>query len=172
MSYLELLATHHDRKGFDCGKESLNRFLREQARQNANRDLGVTHVVVPLPGSSQILSYFTLVTRQVESKVLPRHKLPPGPIGVVLLGRLAVDRRFQRQRLGQRMLLRAMSQVEHVSRNIGIHALVLDVLDHEARVWYLGQDLGFQPLPDQPDRLFVPVSYIRQLDLGPLGNRL
>lgn len=70
------------------------------------------------------------------------------------------------------MLLRAMSQVEHVSCNIGIHALVLDVLDNEARAWYLGQDLGIQPLPDQPDRLFVPVSYIRQLDLGPLGSRL
>lgn len=173
MSYVEFLAGHHDRKGFDCGKEPLNRFIREQARQNADRNLGVTHVVVPQPGSPQVLGYFTLVTRQVESDFLPRpHKLPRGPVGVALLGRLAVNLRSQKQCLGRRMLLRAMSEVEHISRSIGIHALVLDVLDEAARAWYLGLDLGLQPLPEQPDRLFVPVAYIRQLDLGPLGPQL
>ena len=50
--------------------------------------------------------------------------------------------------------------------------LVLDVLDETAWAWYLGLDLGFQPLPEQPDRLFVPVAYIRLLDFGPLGPQL
>lgn len=67
-----------------------------QARQNADRHLGVTYVVVPLPGSSQIQGYFTLVTRTVESQQLPttKKRLPSGSIGVVLLGRLAVDQKF------------------------------------------------------------------------------
>ena len=173
MSYVEFLAAHHDRKSFDCGKEPLNRFIRTQAQQNADRDLGVTHVVVTEVGDAQILGYFTLVTRQIESASLPRpNKLPAGPIGVALLGRLAVDLRSQKQRLGVRMLLRAMSEVEHIARTIGIHALVLDVLDELARIWYLGLDLGFRPLPEQTDRLFVPVSYIRQLELGPLTPEL
>lgn len=173
MSYVEFLAGHHDRKSFDCGKEPLNRFLREQARQNPKRDIGITHVDVPEPGSPRILGYFTLVTRQIESGSLPRpHKLPTGPIGVALLARLAVDATSQRQRLGVRLLLRAMSEVEHVSRTVGLHALVLDVLDDSARNWYLGLDLGFKPLPEQPDRLFVPVSYLRLLELGPLSREL
>lgn len=171
MSFVEFLAGQHDRKAFDCGKEPLNRFIREQARQNADRDLGITHVVVQQPGSSPIMGYFTLVTRIVESQDLPR-KLPKGPIGVVLLGRLAVDLRYQKQRLGQRMLLRAMSEVEHVARTVGIHALILDVIDQAALQWYLGLNFGLQPLPDQPNRLFIPVAFIRQLGLGPLGPQL
>ena len=43
----ELLAPYHDRAAFDCGEESLNVFLKRQARQNASRNLGVTHVAVP-----------------------------------------------------------------------------------------------------------------------------
>lgn len=174
MSYVERLASHHDRSLFDCGKEPLNRFLKEQARQNADRHLGVTFVVVPSPGSPQIQGYFTLVTRTVESQQLPapKKKLPFGPIGVVLLGRLAVDLKSQRQRLGQRMLLRAMAEVEHVASHVGVYALVLDTIDQEAKDWYLGLDFGFLPLPEHPDRLFVPLSFIEQLELGPLTHEL
>ena len=174
MSFVEFLGAHHDRQSFDCGKEALNRFLREQARQNADRHLGVTYVVVPNPGSSEIQGYFTLVTRTVESQQLltPKKKLPAGPIGVVLLGRLAVDRRFQGQKLGQRMLLRAMAQVEQAGQQVGVYALVLDTLDEQARDWDLSLDFGFVSLPEQPHRLFVSLAFIQQLGLGPLSDRL
>lgn len=174
MSFVEFLGAHHDRKSFDCGKEPFNRFLREQARQNADRHLGVTYVVVPTPGSSQIQGYFTLVTRTVESQQLPttKKRLPTGPIGVILLGRLAVDQRFQGQKLGQRMLLRAMAQVEHAGQQVGVYALVLDTIDEQARDWYLSLDFGFQPLPENPERLFVTLAFIQQLGLGRLADKL
>ena len=95
MSYAEFLAPHHDRQSFDCGKPPLNHWLQSQAKQNADRHLGVTHIVVPTPNSPQIQGYFSLVTRTVESEVLPAKKrLPRGPIGVILLSRLAVDKRL------------------------------------------------------------------------------
>jgi GNAT superfamily N-acetyltransferase len=173
VSYVEFLGSHHDRASFDCGKQPLNHFLQAQAKQNADRHLGVTHIVVPQPQAPQIQGYFTLVTRTVESRQLPgKKRLPSGPIGVILLARLAVDRRFQGQRLGQRMLLRAMAEVEQASRRIGIHALVLDAIDSQAKNWYLQLDFGFKELPDDPNRLFVPISFIGQLDLGPITNRL
>ncbi len=101
MSVVELLQAHHDRKGFDCGKPSLNEFLQKQARQNADRNVGVTHVVVPEAGSTRILGYYTIVTRTIESALVPDNKkLPRGPLGVVLLGRLAVDKNAQGQGLG------------------------------------------------------------------------
>lgn len=168
MSFVELLGPHHDRASFDCGKEPLNRFLREQARQNADRYLGATHVVVASNGEAAVQGYFTLVTRTVGSIDFPtgKPKLPRGLIGVVLLGRLAVDLRYQRQRLGQRMLLRAMAEVVRAAQHVGIFALVLDTIDEEARQWYLGLDFGLQPFPEQPTRLFVPVSFLQQLDFG------
>jgi GNAT superfamily N-acetyltransferase len=172
VSFVEFLGAH-DRQSFDCGKEPLNRFLREQARQNADRHLGVAYVVVPNPGSSQIQGYFTLVTRTVECQLpTPKKKLPTGPIGVILLGRLAVDQRFQGQKLGQRMLLRAMAQVEHAGQHVGVYALVLDTIDEQARDWHLSLDFGFQSLPENPERLFVTLAFIQQLGLGSLTDKL
>jgi GNAT superfamily N-acetyltransferase len=166
MPAIELLAAYHDRNDFDCGYESLNRFLREQARQNADRYLGVTHVAVPAPGEAKVLGYYTLLTRTIEREIIPHaKKLPSGPIGVVLLGRLAVDKRAQGQGLGTRMLLRALLQTERAARDIGIHALVLDAFDDTARAWYLKIDFGFQELLDDPRHLFLPVATIRQIGL-------
>ena len=129
MPIVEFLAAHHDRAGFDCKKEPLNRYLKETARQSADRNLGVTQVVVHEPGDPSILGYFTLVTRTVESSVLEEKRLPHGPVGVILLGRLATDYRYQGQGIGKRMLLRVMAETEAASRRIGIYAPILDALD-------------------------------------------
>lgn len=172
MAVVEFLSSHHDRAAFDCGKEPLNRFLKETARQSADRNLGVTQVVVEAPGASTLLGYFTLVTRTVESAALDEKKLPRGPIGAVLLGRLATDVHYQGQGLGKRMLLRAMAETEAAAQRIGIYALFLDALDEEALAWYLKLDFGFKPTLDDPMRLYVPVAFIRQLNLGPLTPEL
>lgn len=164
----EPLSAHHDRSGFDCGKPALNEFLQRQARQNAERNVGVTHVAVPAPGESRILAYYTLLTRTVNAAVVPAPKLPKGDIGVALLGRLAVDQAAQGQGLGKLCLLRAMRQVETAAREIGLYALVLDALDDEARAWYLGLGWGFEELRDDPNHLFIAVSVIRQA--GELGD--
>lgn len=162
----ESLTAHHDREGFDYGKPPLNDFLRRQARQNADRNVGVTHVAVAQAGDAKILAYYTMVTRSVDSVMLAAKKLPKGEIGVVLLGRLAVDKTAQGQGLGKLCLLRAIGQVEVAAREIGIYALVLDAIDDEARAWYLRLDFGFTPLPDEPNPLILPVATIRQLISG------
>ena len=159
----EPLQSNHDRQSFDCGREELNRFLQRQARQNAERDIGVTHVAVRNAGDARILAYYTLVTRTVDAANIPNKKLPTGEIGVVLLRRLAVDGRAQGQKLARLCLLRAMSQVERASREIGIHALVLDAIDERARDYYLSLKFGFQTLNDDPNHLYLPVATIRGL---------
>jgi GNAT superfamily N-acetyltransferase len=159
----ETFQSHHDRQGFDCGKPPLNDFLQRQARQNADRNVGITHVAVKKPADSKILAYYTLVTRIVDAAIIPNKKLPKGEIGVVLLGRLAVDKSQHRKGLGRMCLTRAMLQVEQSAREIGIYALVLDALDEEARAWYLGLDMGFDTLLDSPTHLYLPVDTIRTI---------
>lgn len=172
MPFVEFLGAYHDRAGFDCGKEPLNRYLREVAKQSADRNLGVTQVVVQEPGAVSVLGYFTLVTRTVESAVLPEKRLPNGPVGVVLLGRLAVDTRYQGQKLGKRMLLRAMAETEAAAKRIGIYALMLDAMDDDARSWYLSLDFGFKAVTNDLNRLYVPTTFIRQLGLGEITPEL
>jgi len=159
----EKLQTHHDRAGFDCGVPALNDFLAKQARQNADRNIGVTHVVVAAPGDSKVLAYYTLVTRTVESAIVPGRKLPRGAIGVVLLGRLAVDRTAQGRGLGQRCVIRALQQVARAADEIGIYALVVDAKDERARNWYHHLGFEFETLLDDPDHLYITVETIRKL---------
>jgi GNAT superfamily N-acetyltransferase len=166
MPVVELLQGYHDRQTFSSGNQSLDEFLRRQARQNADRNLGVTHVVVRSAGDSHVLGYYTLVTRTVESAIVPSKGLPQGPIGVVLLGRLAVDRSCQRQGIGKLMLIRALRQTEEAARVMGIYALVLDAIDDGARGWYLGLGWGFCSLVDDSRHLFLPVAVIRKLGLS------
>ena len=162
----ERLQAHHDRPRFDCGKPALNHFLQRQARQNADRNVGITHVAVAEMGDAKVLAYYTLLSRVVDAGIVPNKKLPQGDIGIALLGRLAVDLTAQGQGLGKLCLLRAMTQVERAAQEIGIYALVLDALDAEARAWYLHLPFGFEPLQDDPNHLYLPVETIRQLASG------
>ena len=159
----ETLQAHHNRQDFDCSKSALNDFFQKQARQNADRNVGVTHVAVEHSGASAVLAYYTLVTRVVNSAIIPGKKLPRGDVGVVLLGRLAVDQRQQKRGIGRLCLTRAMLQVERSARDIGIHALVLNAKDDAARDSYLKLGFGFTTLLDDPNHLYLPVETIRQL---------
>ncbi len=164
MPVVEVLQTHHDRARFDCGNASLNNFLRNQARQNMDRNVGVTHVVVATAGDTKILGYYTLVTRTIERDIIPDSRLPNGPIGVVLLGRLAVDSSVQRRGLGKRMLLRAMKQTLIASMDVGIYAMVVNAIDDAAKEWYLGLDWGFEQLLDDPHHLYISIKTLKQLE--------
>ena len=164
MPIVELLQSHHDRATFDCGNTSLNNFLRHQARQNMDRHVGVTHVVVEAAGDTKILGYYTLVTRTIDRDIIPAKGLPSGPIGVVLLGRLAVDIAAQRRGLGKRMLLRSMKQTLSAATEVGIFALVVNAIDDAAKGWYLGLDWGFVQLLDDPHHLYISIKTLKQLE--------
>jgi hypothetical protein len=158
----ENLSGYHDRQAFDCGNLALNQFLQRQARQNADRNVGVTHVAVEQPGDCKILAYYSLVTRTVSAEIVPAKKLPSGDVGVVLLGRLAVDNSAKSKGLGRLCVTRAILQVAHAANEIGIYALVLDAIDEQARNWYLSLDFGFKTLLDDPNHLYLPIETIRR----------
>ena len=166
MPIVELLQSHHDRTGFDCGNTLLNNFLRHQARQNMDRNVGVTHVVVEFEGDTKIIGYYTLVTRTVDREVIPATRLPSGPIGVVLLGKLAVDISAQRRGLGKRMLIRSMKQTLSAATEVGIFALVVHAIDETAKEWYLGLDWGFEQLLDDPNHLYISIKTLQQLEFS------
>ena len=165
--FYEALASHHDRAGFDCGESSLNEFLQQRARQNAERNVGVTHVAVERAGAAEVLGYYTLLVRCVERELfVGAKKLPPGEIGVTLLARLAVSQNAQGRGLGTQMLLRSLVQTERAARDMGIHALVVHALNERAKNWYMGLDFGFEILTDDPLHLCLSIQKIRQLGLG------
>src|SRR5438067_13740084 len=87
------LTTDHDRSQFSCGQPSLDRFLKESARQNQDKDVSRTFVLVR-QGEARVYGYYTLAAGQIERESLPpkvSKKLPRYPVPVAVLGRLAVD---------------------------------------------------------------------------------
>jgi GNAT superfamily N-acetyltransferase len=106
----------HDRAGFCCGDEALDRYLKTQAGQDLRRGLA-SIVVAVQPDSEAILGYYALSAASADLTVLPdalRRKLPRyGQVPAVLLGRLAVAASHQKQGLGALLLADAAKRAYH-----------------------------------------------------------
>jgi GNAT superfamily N-acetyltransferase len=159
---IEQLDRTHDRDRFDCGQPSLDRFIKELVSQYEKRNLGRTYVATQ-GEDRRVLGYHTLSSGALAFQSLPAaaaKKLPKHPVPIVLLARLAVDRSVQGKRLGERLLIDALSRTVELSRSVGVHAVVVDAIDEGARAFY--EKYGFLPLLDGELRLFLPVTTIAQ----------
>jgi GNAT superfamily N-acetyltransferase len=158
---IERLDRGHAREGFDCGKPSLNDFLHALVGQYEKRNLGRTYVA--LQGEDRrVLGYYTLAGGAIEAESLPANqakKLPRHAVPVVLLARLAVDQSVRGRGLGGFLLRDGLTRSLDLSETLGIHAVVVDALDAEAKSFY--ERFGFMPLTDDEMRLFLPLSTIR-----------
>lgn len=114
MRRIEPLAKFHDRDGFDCGSEPLNSFLKQTARQHANRGISRTFVFVDEAASEPkpILGFFALNLCQVKSESLSpdEAKAFPRNLSGVRLGRLAVSNDNHGHGLGKILLVAAMKR--------------------------------------------------------------
>jgi ribosomal protein S18 acetylase RimI-like enzyme len=152
------LTGSHDRLGFDCGREVLNTWLRQVARQHQDKGLSKTFVATPDAAPTQIRGYYALTLAELEGRHLPpawRKRLPRRIPGV-RLGRLAVDARHQGRKLGELLLIDALLRARRIQVEAGGVGLFVDAMDAQAAGWY--QPFGFQCAPDNPLLLFLPTQ--------------
>jgi ribosomal protein S18 acetylase RimI-like enzyme len=149
------LDPNHDRTAFDCGVEPLNRYLLTQATQDLRRGLALPYVAT-FPPAASIVGYFTLSAASIDLGDLPetvRRKLPGGAVlGAGLLGRLAVDRRYQGRGVAEHMLMAAIDY-SFARSPLACVALVVDAISPAAADFYARY--GFIQLPDGARRLFL-----------------
>jgi hypothetical protein len=62
----------HDRAAFSCGDASLDRYIREQASQDVKRGLASVFVITAKDDPKQILAYYTLSSRELNSTNSPK----------------------------------------------------------------------------------------------------
>ena len=164
MHKIELLAKVHDRDGFDCGSEPLNLFLKQTARQHAERGISRTFVLVDEAAATPkpIVGFFSLNICQIKSESLaPQEaKKQPRDVAGVRLGRLAVAKAHQRQGIGKTLLVAAMGKFMEIFNSAGGIGFFVDAKDQDAKLYY--EQFGFVPMPSNELELFLPVKTIQE----------
>ena len=161
---VEALTKQHDRLGFSCGVEPLDRYLREQAGQDARKHVAAPFVLCE-GKSNAVLGYYTLSALSVDVGAWPAdaaRKLPKYPlVPATLLGRLAVDLRLRGKGAGEHLLMDALRRALEASREIASVAVVVDAKDESTVAFYRRYE--FIPFAGQANRLFLPMRTIEQL---------
>lgn len=158
---IEKLRRDHPVEGFDCGRDELNRYLVRYAWQNQQANASQTYVGVV---DGAVAGFYTLAVGQVMREEAPE-RLTKGlarhPIPIMLLARLAVDRRWHGQGVGKALLKDAMHRTLQAADIAGIRALAVHAKDEEARRFY--QHFDFVPSPVDPMHLFVLLKDVRRI---------
>ena len=157
----EPLGTHHERGAFRCGNDALDRYLQQQARQEAEKHIAAPFVLVQ-ESEPAVFGYYTLSASAIGAadiapelaKKLPRYQHLP----VTLIGRLAVDQRLKGQGRGAFLLVDALRRSLENAAYVAAMAVVVDAKDDTAATFY--RRFGFLPLQTVPRRLYLPMKTV------------
>lgn len=158
---VEALGPEHNRASFHCGVESLDRYFRVQAGQDARKKIAAPFVLVLADGT--VAGYYTLSATAIQLSALPpavARRLPRYPlVPATLIGRLATGTGFRGRGYGRFLLADALFRA--VRSEIASFAVVVDAKNEAACRFYERE--GFFPFPDRPMKLFRPMADIAKL---------
>ena len=152
------LGGDHDVIRFSCGRPELDSWLAGYAL--VNQTLKATRTYVTCEGNV-VRGYFSLAPSSIEFENAPpriRKGLGRYPVPVILLARLAVDEKVQRQHVGESLLLEALQRSLHAAQVIGGVAVLVHALDEGARAFYERYD--FEQSPTDAFHLLLRMSDI------------
>jgi GNAT superfamily N-acetyltransferase len=153
------LTAAHDLDPFDCGSPILDDWLKKRSLRNEAAGASRTYVVCT---GTTVVGYDSLATGAVARDAAPGalRRNMPDPIPVIVLGRLAVDRRYQNQGLGQALLRDAVLRVLHAADVVGVKSILVHAISDEAKRFYLAR--GFVESPVEPMTLCLVLDMARQ----------
>lgn len=146
-----------DRSAFDCGSPELNHYLQRQAGQDVRRHAAACFLLTETQ-SSAVAGFYTLSAASISLADLPppmQKKLPRYPtVPAVRIGRLAIDRRYQDQKLGGTLLFDAIKRAH--AAELGIAVVLVDAKDERAAEFY--EHHGFTALSADRRIWFLTMS--------------
>jgi GNAT superfamily N-acetyltransferase len=154
----EPLSDDHQIEGFASGEPILDDWLMRRARSNQASGASRTYVLCE---GNRVVAYYALASGAIAQATVPGkfRRNMPDPIPVVVLSRLAVDRRQQGHGLGRAMFRDAARRVAQAADAIGIRGIVVHAISEDARKFYIA--LGFDPCPAEAMTLVVTLKDIR-----------
>ncbi len=160
----------HDRAAFSCGITQVDNFFRRTANKLAKADNVRTFVMIGAEG--ELIGFYATNAHAIDYNELPdwfaRNRPAHGSIPAAYISMIGVDSRFQGQGYGGDLLVDCLKRIAIAADALGIAVVMLDVLDcgdpdKVAKRVALYTSYGFEPLPSNGLRLFLPIATVRTL---------
>jgi GNAT superfamily N-acetyltransferase len=122
---IRALRTDDDRESFRSGDDALDLYFRRYAGQNQFRHhVGVTYVAVD---KRHVLGFATVAAASLDADDLPSgRRMPPFPLPVLRIARLAVAEAEVGRGLGAALLRYCIEIAERMRDDVGCVGLVVD----------------------------------------------
>jgi len=155
----DLLRPEHDLGSFNSDNATLDEWLVKRALKN--QENGASKIFV-ICDENRAIGYYALATGSVERDIATGNfsRGMPEPIPVIVLGRLAVDKSYQGQRLSSALLKDAMLRTVTIANNVGVRGLLVHAISEDAKRFYL--KYGFQESPMDPMTLLISIKNIKK----------
>lgn len=160
----------HDRTAFSCGIPQIDNFFQQTAGRQGKADNLRTYVMVT--PQDEVVGFYSTNAHAVDYQDLPgkyaRTRPGHGSIPAAYISMIGVDVKHQRGGKGGVLLADCLGRLYEASMNVGIAVVMLDVFDCgdpelvRKRV-ALYQSYGFEPLPSNNLRMFIPMNTIGKL---------
>jgi GNAT superfamily N-acetyltransferase len=157
---IEKLSPLHPVRDFDCGKQELNLFLFKYALENQRSNSSQTYVAVQ---NKKVIGCYSLSVGAAEHHEAPTRiakGLAKHPIPLMILTRLAVDKRKQGTGIGKGLLKNALLRTVQAADIAGIRAMIVHAKDEEVKTWYRG--FYFEQSPTDPLHLYLLMKDIKK----------
>ncbi|MBS0287719.1 MAG: GNAT family N-acetyltransferase [Proteobacteria bacterium] len=130
----EVITSEHELDEFDCGNNTLNEWLKKRALENQDK-FSFTRVVCV---KNKVIAYYTLVFGSINRSDMTKkmQRNAPERIPVMILGRLAVDRRWHGQGIAKHLLKEAMLKTLEASTIAATRCLLVHAIDEDADAFY------------------------------------
>jgi GNAT superfamily N-acetyltransferase len=158
---IDKLQSTHQVDAFDCGQDSLNRYLKRYALLSQRADGAQTYVGIC---GDEIIGYYTLVVGHVAYEDAPGRLvkgLSRNAVPVMLLARLATALAWQEKGVGAGLLRDAMQRTSQAADIAGIRAFLVHAKDDNAKTFY--EHFNFFPSPTDPYHLYLLMKDIRKI---------
>lgn len=155
------LSAEHRVETFDCGVQVLDQWLRRYALRN--QQAGAARTFVVTDDDHNVVGYYSLAAGSVDHVTATsraKKGLAQHPIPVMVLARLAVDRRYQGRKLGAGLLRDAILRTLTVSEQAGVRALLVHAKNEMAQSFYARH--GFEPSPIDPFIMMLLIKDARK----------
>lgn len=153
-----LITFDHDVTKFDCGEPSLDQWLKTRAIKN--NLVGASRCFV-ICNKKEVVGYYCLSAGAISRDAAPKsmRRNMPDPLPVLVLGRLAIDKKYHNKGIGSALLRDAMIRSVNIAEDAGIFAILIHSLSEQAKQFYISR--GFVESPLQSMTLFMTMETIR-----------